>query len=267
MDRVEVLRGAIANSALEGWEPTRLDVDRLVAVADGAVSPERYIDDAITRARRSATEIGAPDCVDVPSDFPETVYPGTRTLRNRFGIRDARALRQLEFEVGTAQQVGVETGLIAVPATFDGDHLVAIHRALFGAIYPWAGVFRRYDMDLRHQTFRAAWIERYLGDAAGILRKPARHLDRRGYAHHLAEAYAYLNCAHPFREGNGRSSKTLLQLLAARHGYRLDFAAVTKKQWDGASRRSAPDYGHYRPDAHALFRVFTAITEPAGQSR
>ncbi|RDB49454.1 Fic family protein [Tsukamurella tyrosinosolvens] len=265
MDRATVL-GAIANSVLEGWAPTSLDTERLLALADGAVTLDEYVAGAIDRALAGA-EVGPPKCADVPAAFADTLYPGTGILRNRLGIRDAGAVQQLEFEIGTARQFGIETGVIDVAATFDGVHLIAIHRVLFGEVYPWAGVFRRYDMDLRHQTFRAAWIERYLGDAAGILRKPAHHLDRRGYAHHLAEAYAYLNCAHPFREGNGRSSKTLLQLLAARHGYHLDFAAVTKKQWDGASRRSAPDYGHYRPDAHALFRVFTAITVPADQSR
>lgn len=266
MDRAEVLRGAIANSVLEGWAPTRLDVDRLAAVADGAVPLEQYVADSVERAL-AAAEIGPPDVIAVPEQFPDTLYPDTRVLRNHLGIRDAAVLRQLEFEVGTARQVGVETGHIDVPRTFDGVQLIAVHRALFGDLYPWAGVFRRYDMDLRHQTFRASWIERYLHDASAVLHRPVDRLSPRSYAHHLAEAYAYLNCAHPFREGNGRSSKTLLRMLAAQHGYRLDFAAVTKKQWDRASRLSAPDYGHYRPDAHALFKVFDAITAPADQSR
>lgn len=259
MDRGTVVRGAIANSVLEGWAPTPLDAERLIALAADSVTLDEYVAAAIDRALAGA-EIGPPDCIEVPLDFPDTFYPHTRILRNRFGIRNPGTLQQLEFEIGTARQIRIEAGHIDVPATFDGVHLIGIHRALFGDVYPWAGVYRRYDMDLRHQTFRAAWIERYLDDAAAILRKPIDHMSRRGYAHHLAEAYAYLNCAHPFREGNGRASKTLLQLLAARHGYRLDFAAVTKKQWDSASRRSAPDYGHYRPDAHALFRVFGVIT-------
>ena len=270
---MDVLGGAIANSVLEGWTPTPLDVDRLRAVSDGA-GLARYVDDAIARAMGTSSEVGPPDLIDVPREFTDTFYPGTRILRNRFGIRDADVLRQLEFEVGTAQQIGIETGAIDIPETFDGVQLVAIHRALFGAIYPWAGVLRRYDMGLRHQTFSAALIDRYLADATRILQnrlphEPVRLLgeerDRRVYSHHAAEAYAYLNCAHPFREGNGRAAKTLLQLLATRAGYRLDYGAVTKKRWDGASRQSAPDQGHYRPDAHALFRVFATITtaEPA----
>ncbi|WP_415678369.1 Fic family protein [Tsukamurella hominis] len=269
MDRATVM-GAIANSVLEGWAPTPLDTERLLALADGAVTLDEYVAAAIDRALAGA-DIGPPDCIDVPLDFPDTFYPGTRILRNRFGIRDPHVLRQLEFEVGAAQQYGIETGLVAVPATFDGAHLVAIHRALFGAIYPWAGVFRRYDMGLRDQTFGAALIERYLADATVILQLPHQPFAqaapgesaRRAYAHRAATAYAYLNCAHPFREGNGRAAKTLLQLVAARAGYRFDYAAVTKKMWDGASRRSAPDPGHYRPDAHALYRVFEAITTTA----
>ncbi|TWS17909.1 hypothetical protein FK529_18180 [Tsukamurella asaccharolytica] len=274
MDRATVL-GAIANSVLEGWAPTPLDAERLLALADGAVTLDEYVAAAIDRALAGA-ETGSPDCIDVPRDFPDTFYPGTRILRNRFGIRDAGALQQLEFEIGTARQCGLEARVIDIPATFDGAHLVAIHRVLFGEVYPWAGVFRQYDMGLRDQTFGAATIERYLEDATVILQLPhepfaqaAAPSDRarRAYGHRAATAYAYLNCAHPFREGNGRAAKTLLQLVAARAGYRFEFSAVTKKQWDSASRQSAPDPGHYRPDAHALFRVFDAITMRAGQSR
>lgn len=269
------MAGAIANSVLEGWAPTPLDTKRLLALADGAVTLDDYVAGAIDRSLASA-EIGPPDCIDVPLDFSDTCYPGTRILRNRFGIRDPYVLRQLEFEIGAAQQYGIETGLLAVPATFDAAHLVAIHRALFGAIYPWAGEFRRYDMGLRDQTFGAALIERYLDDATVILQLPHQPFAqaaspsdraRRAYAHRAATAYAYLNCAHPFREGNGRAAKTLLQLVAARAGYRFDFSAVTKAQWDGSSRRSAPDSGHYRPDTHALYRVFEAITVPAASDQ
>ncbi|GIZ96949.1 cell filamentation protein [Tsukamurella sp. TY48] len=269
--RAASLHGAIANSILEGWAPTVVDVERLAAMADGAVPLGRYVDEAVERALAAATELGTPDCVDHPAGFPDTVYPDTRVLRNRFGIRDPEALRQLEFEVGTAQEFGIETGLTTLPETFDGGHLSLIHRTLFGVLYPWAGVFRKYDMALGHTTFHSNWIGRYLGDAAKMLNHRLPHQpiellgekrDRQHYARQAAEAYAYLNCAHPFREGNGRSSKTLLQVLAAKAGYRLDYSAVTKKQWDTASRRSAPDFGHYRPDAHPLFAVFTAITGP-----
>lgn len=270
-ERAVSLHGAIANSVLEGWEPRLQDIERLAAMADGAVTLARYVEAAIERALASAAAVGAPDCVDVPVGFPDTVYPETRVLRNRFGIRDAQALRQLEFEVGTAQEFGIETGLTELAQTFDGGHLAAIHRTLFGTVYPWAGVFRKYDMALGHTTFHAHWISRYLGDAATMLNHRLPHQpielmgpqrDRQHYARQAAEAYAYLNCAHPFREGNGRSSKTLLQVLAAKAGYRFDYSGVSKKQWDTASRRSAPDYGHYRPDAHPLFSVFTTITAP-----
>ncbi|WP_019201276.1 Fic family protein [Tsukamurella sp. 1534] len=270
-ERAGVLRAAIANSVLEGWAPTAADAERLAEVADGAVPLASYLDGAVERALAAATEVGSPDCEDAPRGFPDTLYPGTGVLRNRFGIRDADALRQLEFEIGTAQELGIETGTVALPPTYDGAHLRSIHRALFGTLYPWAGEFRRYDMALRDNTFHSYWIERYLEDAAHLLRNrlPHQHVallgetkDRKVYAYQAAEAYAYLNCAHPFREGNGRSSKTLLQLLAAKAGYRLDFAAVSKRQWDTASHRSAPEHGHYRPDAHPLFSVFTAITTP-----
>ncbi|MFC7755434.1 Fic family protein [Tsukamurella soli] len=132
---------------------------------------------------------------------------------------------------------------------------------------------RRYDMALGHNAFYADQIDRYLADAARLLhrrlphghrRRRGRQLDRLHFARLAAETYAYLNCAHPFREGNGRTAKTLLQLAAAEVGYRLNFEIVSKAQWDTASRLSAPEHGRYRPAAERLYPVFMSITAPRG---
>jgi hypothetical protein len=40
-DRLAV-RTAVANSVLEGWQPTKVDVDRLAAFALGAITMEQY---------------------------------------------------------------------------------------------------------------------------------------------------------------------------------------------------------------------------------
>jgi cell filamentation protein len=279
----DALRSAVGNAMLEGWTPSPLDIARLTEVAAGETTAEAYIEAAVERALNAAHELGAPDCIDVPASFPDTMYPGTQILRNRFGIRDPDALRQLEFETGTVRCYLIDQGVFPIPETFDGAHLVAIHRAIMGVVYPWAGAFRRYDMAMRQTAFHSVWIERYLADASRLLHqavaiRPPNMLSRR--LPHLpgrrrqpstrvewipvaAEIYAYLNCAHPFREGNGRSSKTLLQLASRRLGFGLDFSRVSKQVWDNASARSAPDWGHYRPDSHMLRPVFTSIvTEP-----
>ncbi len=268
-ERAHRLRGAVANAALEGWRPEPAALQRLCTLAEGIVDIDTFISEAVDRALAAATEVGPPDAVETPQSFPDTVYPGTRVLRNRFGIRDGAALTQLEFEVGTAQGYRIEMGLADIPATYDGPHLAAIHRTLFGAVYPWAGAYRKYDMGLGHSAFHADRIERYLDDAHRLLhrrlphgrfRRRGQRLDRLHYARLAAEAYAYLNCAHPFREGNGRASKTLLQLASGEIGYRLNFDVITKAQWDNASRLSSPDHGRYRPSSEYLFQVFTAIT-------
>jgi hypothetical protein len=41
VDRLAV-RAAVANSVLEGWHPTKVDLDRLAAFAAGAINMEQY---------------------------------------------------------------------------------------------------------------------------------------------------------------------------------------------------------------------------------
>ncbi|MFD0760412.1 Fic family protein [Arthrobacter ulcerisalmonis] len=45
--------------------------------------------------------------------------------------------------------------------------------------------------------------------------------------------FAYVNQAHPFREGNGRTSKVFMAHVAEQSPYRFDFARVSPEQWNG----------------------------------
>lgn len=60
-DRLAV-RAAIANSVLEGWQPTKVEVDRLVAFAAGAITIEHYralvLSNPTPQAIARTTEIG-----------------------------------------------------------------------------------------------------------------------------------------------------------------------------------------------------------------
>ena len=48
------------------------------------------------------------------------------------------------------------------------------------------------------------------------------------------------NHTHPFPEGNGRNTQTLLSQLARDAGYELRFANIDKRSWDMAVARSMP---------------------------
>ena len=72
------------------------------------------------------------------------LMPGSSCLVNRLGITDTARLNQAEAEISALAYAQ----LIAspIPPSFDLAHLCAIHVALFGKVYPWAGELRRTEI-------------------------------------------------------------------------------------------------------------------------
>ncbi|WP_199176319.1 Fic family protein [Actinomyces qiguomingii] len=59
------------------------------------------------------------------------------------------------------------SGQVAVPRTYDADHVRAIHGYLFQDVYEWAGQYRSVNMSKNFSSFadvRAGEIDRYLAD-------------------------------------------------------------------------------------------------------
>lgn len=58
-------------------------------------------------------------------------------------------------------------------------------------------------------------IDRYLNDVHRLVEATDwSELDRRAFGERAATVFAYLNQAHPFREGNGRTSKIFMEHVA-----------------------------------------------------
>ncbi|WP_199176320.1 Fic family protein [Actinomyces qiguomingii] len=87
-------------------------------------------------------------------------------------------------------------------------------------------------------------------------------LDRDGFARAGAEVFAYLNQAHPFREGNGRTSKVFMKHVAERSRFTLDFSRVSPEVWNQANMLSGPDLGRYEPVPDSLVPIFRVIAQP-----
>jgi len=63
--------------------------------------------------------------------------------------------------------------------------------------------------------------------------------------------YAEINHAHSFREGNGRTGKLVLDQLAERSSFALDWERVSGGEWNQASARTHP---RCSPGAHLIGR-------------
>ena len=72
--------------------------------------------------------------------------PDEGTLRNLFDERDPVVLTRLEYVETARRQRELLAGQVAIPKTYDADHVRAIHRHLFQDVYAWAGEFRSVNI-------------------------------------------------------------------------------------------------------------------------
>ena len=160
-------------------------------------------------------------------------YPGTNVYRNTFDIRDAKELEDLERDLSAYRLLTLPHDAPITPAGYR-----AIHRYLFQDLYDWAGQYRRVTTGRGAAAFcRAEFIEAEMSKRFAAI--DAEH-DLRGlaadrFAARAAEHLNELNAIHPFLDGNGRTQRAFLEILAERAGHAIDLARVDPTAWNRAS--------------------------------
>ena len=177
----------------------------------------------------------------MPEDLDPYAYPRSRVLRNKPGIVVAELLTKFEYEQ-SAEWIR-EIHLKPIEGRLDLEHLQAIHRAILGDVYDWAGELRTVSMSKGSTRFaEPACIpgEAARLSASMVKENNLRGLAKREFVGRLAHYYAEWNALHPFREGNGRSTRELMGEIARQAGYELDQTRIDnhKGQWNEAARLS-----------------------------
>ena len=194
-------------------------------------------------------------------------WPASTVFKNRLRITDAGELREIEYRMAELRAREIRAGTRVLDRTFDGDHLKAIHSHLFGDIYDWAGQYRTVNIS-KGGTGRDA---HHFGDHNSMdmyLRQVHRLINTTGWhdlgldelAGALAEVHTRLNFAHPFREGNGRTTRIFMQHLAQHAGATLDFGRVRADDWNAASAATFLHPHGLRLDSAPLATVYRDIT-------
>ena len=153
-------------------------------------------------------------------------------LENKLGITNSAELAREEERISKRKAVKLfESGALDKLAPGRFASLQAIHKALFENIYDFAGELR--TVNLAKGSFRFAPLM-YLEAALGNIDKmPQSTFDE------IIEKYVEMNIAHPFREGNGRSTRLWLdQMLKAGIGQVVDWSKVDKEDYLLAMERS-----------------------------
>ena len=154
------------------------------------------------------------------------------TLENKLGITDAVELAREEERLSKKRAIELfENKLLDrfEVGTFKG--LASIHAHLFQDVYPFAGQIR--TVNIAKGSFRFASVM-YLSEALA-------HIDKMPQATfgEIVEKYVEMNVAHPFREGNGRSTRIWLDAILKRElGKVVDWARVDKEDYLLAMERS-----------------------------
>jgi len=159
-------------------------------------------------------------------------YPGTTILINKFSIKDSEKLEEIERKITAAKAVGFESN--PIKGDFSLDYLCSIHHFLFCDLYDWAGKIRVGDFMFKGDSmfFRACHIEQGFMDFHNKLLKEnfLKGLTKNEFCQRLSYFMGELNALHPYREGNGRTSRIFFKQLATDVGYNLKFSNAAKEE-------------------------------------
>lgn len=153
-------------------------------------------------------------------------------LENKLGIMDSAELAREEERLSKKRAKELfEKDLLAGEPAGKFSTLQKIHKILFAEIYPFAGQLR--TVNLAKGNFRFAPLMYLDAALANIDRMPQSVFDE------IIEKYVEMNIAHPFREGNGRSTRIWLDhILKHEIGKVVDWSLVDKEDYLLAMERS-----------------------------
>lgn len=153
-------------------------------------------------------------------------------LQNKLGLTDELELAREEERISKQKALALyDTGLLNTfpVGTFAG--LAMIHKYLFEDIYEFSGQMR--TVNIAKGNFRFAPVMYLRPALESIDQMPQSTFDE------IIEKYVEMNVAHPFREGNGRSTRIWLDCILKKELHQVvDWSRVDKSDYLMAMERS-----------------------------
>lgn len=127
-----------------------------------------------------------------------------------------------------------ESGILESMKPGTVECLQQIHAYLFGGLYDFAGKIRTKTISKGGTVFCRA--EYLMQNLASIEQMPENTFDE------IVDKYVEMNVAHPFMEGNGRSTRIWLDMIFKRSLKKcVDWSKIDKKEYLDAMHRSVTD--------------------------
>ena len=153
-------------------------------------------------------------------------------LENKLGLTNSADLAREEERISKKKAIEMfETGFFDKLDAGKFDSLSKIHKYLFEDIYLFAGEIRTEN--IAKGNFRFAPVMYLKASLEHIDNMPQVTFDE------IIDKYVEMNVAHPFREGNGRSTRIWLDLILKKElGKVVDWSKVDKEDYLLAMERS-----------------------------
>lgn len=153
-------------------------------------------------------------------------------LENKLNINDSTELARVEEKISKSKAVKLfESNIVEEFEVGKFSGLAKIHKFLFNELYDFAGKVR--TVNIAKGNFRFAPVM-YLETAL-------KHIDDMPQStfDEIIEKYVEMNVAHPFREGNGRSTRIWLDMILKKElKFVVDWNKVDKEDYLLAMERS-----------------------------
>ena len=153
-------------------------------------------------------------------------------LQNKLNITDSLELSKVEEKISKKKALELfENEILDAYTVGSFKQLATIHEYLFSDIYEFAGKIR--TVNIAKGNFRFAPVMYLEASLENIEKMPQSTFDE------IVEKYVEMNIAHPFREGNGRSTRIWLDLLLKKELHLVvDWSHVDKEDYLLAMERS-----------------------------
>lgn len=153
-------------------------------------------------------------------------------LENKLGINNEVELARAEEKISKEKAIELyEKDILSSFEIGSFKGLSNIHKYLFEEIYDFAGEIR--DENIAKGNFRFAPVMYLQASLLYIDNMPQSNFDE------IIEKYVEMNVAHPFREGNGRSTRIWLDAILKKEIKKVvDWSRIDKEDYLLAMERS-----------------------------
>lgn len=153
-------------------------------------------------------------------------------LENKLGITESAELAREEEKISKKKAFELfEQGILDTLKAGTFESLSKIHKYLFEEIYDFAGEIR--TVNIAKGNFRFVPVMYLQPSLNHIEQMPQTTFEE------IVAKYVEMNVAHPFREGNGRSTRIWLDLILKKElGKVVDWSKIDKEDYLLAMERS-----------------------------